>query len=93
MLQGRHAHGSQGLACYKVSNKDGEKMQQYETALERAQRLARESEGPAATQATWIKELKRLGYDTTEEERTLTSMKEAVWNAYAELSCQQTIAQ
>lgn len=68
-------------------------MQQYETALERARRLARESEGRAATQATWIEELKRLGYDTTEEERTLTSMKEAVWSAYAELSRQQAVAQ
>jgi hypothetical protein len=67
--------------------------QQYETALERAKRLARESEGRAAAQATWIDELKRLGYDTAEEERALARMKEAVWNAYAELSRQQSAAQ
>lgn len=68
-------------------------MQQYETALERAQRLARESEGRAAAQATWIEELRRLGYDTADEERKLALMKEQIWSAYAELSRQQALAE
>lgn len=67
-------------------------MQQYETALERAQRLANESEGRAAAQATWIEELKRLGYGTEDEERKLVLMKEETWSAYAELSHQQALA-
>ncbi|WP_156901713.1 hypothetical protein [Azohydromonas australica] len=68
-------------------------MQQYETALERAQRLASESGGRAAAQATWIEELKRLGYDTEDEERKLALMKEQTWSAYAELTRQQALAE
>ncbi|WP_029001877.1 hypothetical protein [Azohydromonas australica] len=71
----------------------GEAMQQYETALERARRLASESEGRAAVQATWIEELRHLGYDTADEERNLALMKEQTWSAYAELSRQQALAE
>ncbi|WP_157272288.1 hypothetical protein [Azohydromonas aeria] len=67
-------------------------MQQYETALQRAQRLATECDNRATAQATWIEELRRLGYDTADEERVLAQMKEEVWSAYAELSRQQAIA-
>ena len=66
--------------------------QQYETALQRAQRLATECESRATAQAKWIDELRRLGYDTADEERALALMKEEVWSAYAELSRQQAIA-
>lgn len=68
-------------------------MYQYETALEKAQRLAHEAEGRAAAQAAWIDELKRLGYDTADEERALAVMKEQIWSAYAELSRQQALVQ
>lgn len=72
---------------------EGEAMQPYESALERAQRLASESKGQAAAQATWIEKLKHLGYDTADEERKLVSIKEEIWSAYAELSRQQAVAQ
>lgn len=71
---------------------EGEAMQQYESALERAQRLASESEGRAAAQATWIEAVKRLGYGTADEERKLVSLREEIWSAYAELSRQQAVA-
>lgn len=63
-------------------------MQRYEPTLERAQRLAKVSEGRAAAQATWVEELKRLGCNTADEEYKPVLMKEEFWSAYEELSRQ-----